>query len=1015
MNIRLPKVMTLSRRFMLGVIPVSLAGIILLGGSAFYYTKLHITKSVNKEIAAFSKGAAASVSAFFKQRENDIETLSESSLLADYYNNVDFGLAEEAGQYRLELERYFKSFSDRTRVYNRVFFAGVDGRPVCGVEYSKPMRPGGYSGAVGMVKRVSAGKTVKVLISPVSAGLTHGPVITYAKPVFDGLNNLRGVIVLEASLRPLQYILASLRVGSHGSAYITDSTDSPVLAWKDAYKAGPVSPEDFTARENIPGTALRVMLSAPMSDFQAPLTSISRVTVFLMFFCGLLVWTFIYLTIRGMTRPVEKLVRATQSLAAGREFERVDISGRDEIGVLADSFNSMGAQLTERTRDLELRIKELLVLQKMSAAVIENLDEEHICRICLEAAVSGLGFDRGILYLVNGEKQLIVGRYVHSTEGVGFDEEKMRARAVPLAGDDILAEVVRTKKAVNVKNPGAAAGINQRFIEEVATKAFCLVPVMTEQKVLGVIGADNYYSGAAIADEQMRNLALFGNFAALALENANLVSSLKMSEGRYRTVLDNSPDAIVGLDAALRVNVWNKGAEALFGYAAEEISGQLVSRLFEPLAFEGVLRKVRKNGFFADSCVPGISSAGKDLELDVAWAGSGKIPDNNKDWTVVIRDTSEQRKMQAQLIQAEKLSAVGQLISGVAHELNNPLGAILGYSEILYRNRSGAMSLVPAEDLEAIYESSVRCGKIIKNLLVFVRETRMKKQAVSLAQVVDSSIGLMDYKLKKTENIRVTSQIGSHIPHIMADYHQIEQILVNLIQNACDALSQKVGDKHIQIEATHHITSVFISVADNGPGVPRDVLARIFDPFFTTKDEGQGTGLGLSICRRIAEEHGGRITCSSEPGKGTVFTLELPIVKASGAAPEKTETARRPAPGGRILVVDDEPAMLTMLRRMLEDAGQIVDSAASGAEGIEKLAKGGYDLVICDVEMGVVKGFSVREAMLETGSTAGFVFTTGNLLSASLMGKLKKSGVPFLAKPFSMAELYGVISEALAA
>ncbi|OGS25453.1 MAG: hypothetical protein A3J70_07990, partial [Elusimicrobia bacterium RIFCSPHIGHO2_02_FULL_61_10] len=753
-------------------------------------------------------------------------------------------------------------------------------------------------------------------------------------------NDLRGAIVLEASLRPLQEILVRLRVGSNGRAYITDSSGIPVLAWKDDYAAGPVSVTDFTALESIPGTDLRVMLAAPMSDFRAPLTSISRVTVLLVVFCGLLVWILIYFTIRGIVRPIEKLVLATQSLASGRGFEKVDISSRDEIGVLADSFNTMGAQLMERTRDLESRIKELLVLQGMSAAVIENLEEEHICRVCLEAAVSALGFDRGILYLVDAEKKLIMGRYVHSTEGVGFDEDKMRARAVPLDSDDILAEVVRKKKAVNVKNPGDAPGINRRFIEEVATKAFCLVPVMTEQKVLGIIGADNYYSGREIMDDQMHDLALFGNFTALALENANLVSSVKMSEARYRTVLDNSPDAIIGLDASLRVNVWNRGAQALFGYHAEDVSGQFVSRLFDPLAFEGVLLRIRKNGFFADSCVPGVNSTGGKLELDVAWAGSGKVPGDRKEWTVVIRDTSAQRKTQAQLIQAEKLSAVGQLISGVAHELNNPLGAIIGYAEILYKNRAGGMSLVPAEDLRAIYESSVRCGKIIKNLLMFVRETRNKKQTISLEQVVNSSIGLMDYKLKKTENIGVKIQISGHIPPIMADYHQIEQIIVNLIQNACDAFSQNEDGKKIKIDIQHHINSVFVTVTDNGPGIQPDILARIFEPFFTTKEEGQGTGLGLPICRRIAEEHGGRITCSSAPGKGTAFTLELPIVRGLVEASEKEETVLKPAPGRRILAVDDEPAMLAMLRRMLEDAGQVVDDASSGSEAVEKLNGG---------------------------------------------------------------------------
>ncbi|MDD2806720.1 MAG: ATP-binding protein [Elusimicrobiales bacterium] len=1004
----------LARRFLLGVVPVSLAGILLLGVSAYYYTKRHITHSVNKELAAFSSGAAAGVSTFFRQRESDIETLSETSLLADYYNNVDYGLSEEAGQYRRELERYFGNFSKRARVYNRVYFANPAGRTVCGVESSVPLPAGGHTAARQLVKQLASGGARGTLVSPVSWDPRYGPVIIYARPVYDDLKKFRGAVVLEAGLRPLQYLLANLRVGYNSQAYITDLADAPVLAWRDDYRGAPAAAGDFTARESIPGTDLRVMLVAPMSDFKAPLTSISRVTIFLGFFFGVLVWLVIYFTIKGMTRPLEKLVLATRALAEGREFERVDLAGRDEIGVLAESFNSMGVQLTERTRELESRIKELLFLQRMSAGVIENLEEEHICRVCLEAAVSGLGFDRGVLYLVDAEKRMILGRYVHATEKEGFDEAKMRARAVPLDGDDILAEVVRKRAPINVKAPGGLPGVNMRFIEETGTKAFCLVPLMTEKKVLGVIAADNCRSGSPITDEQVRNLTLFGNFTALALENAGLVSSVKLSEARYRTVLDNSPDAILGLDENLRVNVWNLGAGALFGYDAEEITGKLVSRLFDPLAFEVILRKLRETGYYGDTCVPGLDADGKKLELDVTWAGSGKTPGGNKkEWTVVIRDTSEQRSLHSQLIQAEKLTAVGKLISSVAHELNNPLGAIVGYADILYKSRKNGLVVAPAEDLAAIYEGSVRCGKIIKNLLLFVRETRKKKQAVSPEEVVRSSLELMAYKLTKTENIRVVTRLAGLVPPIMADYHQIEQILVNLVQNACDALAQNAGEKTITIETMHRGTSVHITVADNGPGIPQDILPRVFDPFFTTKDEGQGTGLGLPICRRIAEDHGGAITCESAPGSGTVFTLELPIVSAPADAAEDAGGVHSPAPGKKVLVVDDEAAMQIMLKRMLEASGQLVDTAGSGAEGLALLAKGRYDLVICDVEMGAVKGFSVREELLRSGSDAGFIFTTGNLLNAQLLAKLKESGVPFLGKPFNVDELHSAMNDAL--
>ena len=1011
MKIKIPRITNLAQRFMLGVIPISLAGIILLGVSAFYVTKIHITRSVGNEIRIFSQGVSSSVSNFFKQRQNDLETLSETSLLADYYNNADYGLTEEAEQYRQELERYFLKFAQRAGVYIRITYVDPKRREVCGIEDSKIIASGHLYKSDEILNKASADKKSGITRFPISVDPLYGAKITYARPVFDAAGNFRGTIVLEAGLKPLQDILNRLQVGSTGKTYITDSRQNPVLAGTDILEKKPFSPSDFTSNVPIEGTDLRVMVVAPLSDFQTPLRTISRFTVFLVTICGALVALFIYLTIKGMTRPIKKLVDATQRLAKDQVFEKVEITDHDEIGVLASSFNAMAGQLIERRKELESRLKELLVLQGMSAAVIEKLDADHICGICLEAAVAGLGFERCTLYLINRERTHIVGRHVHSTRDVGFTKEKMQERMVPLDSGDILAEVARTKKAVIVENPLENPRVNKRFIDEVATKAFCLVPVMTEQKVLGVMGVDNYYSGKQITYAQMNKLMLFCNFTALALENANLVTDVRMSEERYRSVLDNTPDAIAGLDASFRITVWNKGARALFGYSSEDIIGRPVAKLFELGAFETVMREVRKKGFFIGSCVPGVTSLGKKLELDVTWAGSGNGKSSGKEWTVVIRDTSEQRKLQAQLIQAEKLSAVGQLISGVAHELNNPLAVIIGYSELLHKTQTDPVC-VPAEDMSDIYESSMRCGKIVANLLAFVRESRKKKQVVSISQIVRSSIGLMAYKLRKTENIAITQMESGHIPPVMADFHQIEQILVNLIQNACDALSQKEGEKKIEIKIHYRVNSVFISVSDNGHGIPEEIQSRIFDPFFTTKKEGEGTGLGLPICLRIAAEHGASLTCASAPGSGATFILELPIVKMPvEEAVGEGEKACKPSPGKRVLVVDDEPDFLGMMKRMLEAEGQIVRTASSALEAVEELKNGQYDIVICDVEMGPAKGFVVREKMLEMNSPAGFVFTTGNLLNSALLKKIKESGVPFLPKPFNMAELFYTLNE----
>ncbi|MCK5582652.1 MAG: PAS domain S-box protein, partial [Elusimicrobiales bacterium] len=405
----------------------------------------------------------------------------------------------------------------------------------------------------------------------------------------------------------------------------------------------------------------------------------------------------------------------------------------------------------------------------------------------------------------------------HSPHQKDFTDDNIRERRIPLDGQDVLADVVRARKPIIIENPDKDPSVNKIFVAEVQTKSFCLVPIMTKQKVLGVIGVDNYYSGKKIMADHLTNLILFANFTALALENASLVTDVKLSQERYRAVLDNSPEAILGLDSSFRITVWNIGAQRLFGDSQEDIVGQFVSKLFDPLIFEIIMREVKAKNFFADLCVAGVNSKGLELEMDVIWAGSEARGDQ-KEWTVVIRDTSEQRKMQSQLIQAEKLSAVGQLISGVAHELNNPLSVILGYSEMFYKEGKGSVN-VPLEDMGLIYENSLRCGDIVNNLLTFVRESHNKKQTVSVTKVVDSAVTLMEYKLRKTDDIVIEKLFEEHIPAVMSDFRQMEQIVVNLIQNACDAMESQSGEKKIVINVYHRENFVFISVADNGPGI----------------------------------------------------------------------------------------------------------------------------------------------------------------------------------------------------
>jgi signal transduction histidine kinase len=239
----------------------------------------------------------------------------------------------------------------------------------------------------------------------------------------------------------------------------------------------------------------------------------------------------------------------------------------------------------------------------------------------------------------------------------------------------------------------------------------------------------------------------------------------------------------------------------------------------------------------------------------------------------VMRDISERKQMEQQLMLTDRLASVGELASGVAHELNNPLTSVIGFSQLLME---GEIPDNIKEDLSLINSEAQRAANVVKNLLTFARKHAAVKQASKMNNIIEDVLKLRAYE-QKVNNIEVIRKYASDLPEIMVDYFQIQQVFLNLIINAEFFMTEahRRGTLTISIEKADH--AVKVSFADDGLGIPRENLKRIFDPFFTTKEVGKGTGLGLSICHGIITEHGGKIYAESEVGKGATFIIELPI------------------------------------------------------------------------------------------------------------------------------------------
>ena len=375
----------------------------------------------------------------------------------------------------------------------------------------------------------------------------------------------------------------------------------------------------------------------------------------------------------------------------------------------------------------------------------------------------------------------------------------------------------------------------------------------------------------------------------------------------------------------------------------------------------------------------------------------------------------ELKNAQEALIQSEKLSAIGQLIAGVAHELNNPLTAVMGYAQLL---QAGSVDDQMRHDLDRISIQAQRAARIVQNLLTFARQHKADRQCVAINDIVERVVDLRAYQLR-VDNVEVILDLEDGPLETVADGNQLQQVMLNLLNNAHDAIRCVRDEGEIRITTRQEGSHILISCADNGSGLAPEVRRHLFEPFYTTKDVGQGTGLGLSICYGIISEHRGRIWAENQPGGGTIFYVELPVVQEPVGVSRRAPTEDlAPPPGRRVLVVEDERDVAQLLRRVLAADGHTVILAEDGNEAVEHLealGEDGLDLVISDVKMPGLGGPALyRRLTRDYPSLAErMVFITGDMMNAATRGFLQETGLPYLTKPFGLDDLRLKMTELL--
>ena len=380
------------------------------------------------------------------------------------------------------------------------------------------------------------------------------------------------------------------------------------------------------------------------------------------------------------------------------------------------------------------------------------------------------------------------------------------------------------------------------------------------------------------------------------------------------------------------------------------------------------------------------------------------------------------RQTNQMLAEAEQLASLGRLVAGVAHEINNPLTAVLGHAEMLDFEE---LSLAARESVEQIQAGAARVQSIVRNLQIFARQQRAGQSEVNLCDLIDRTLALKQPELS-LDRIEVRKDFDSRLPTTWGDAGQLSQVLLNLIVNAQHALRTCEAPRMLALRAWEDATAavsdstaaatrhICLAVADNGPGITDDLLPHIFEPFFTTKPVGEGSGLGLSVCYGIIANHGGRIWAESEPGQGATFLIELPV-RAGPAQPVPVDASAaqtvEPPRGRRVLLVEDDNAVVQLVRAALAQHNRVV-VASEGAEALRLAQHGDFDLVLCDLKMPGMGGQQFFERLRSDAPAlvGRLLFISGDTGSATTRDFLQQTGRPLLSKPFAPSALYRAIA-----
>jgi PAS domain S-box-containing protein len=664
------------------------------------------------------------------------------------------------------------------------------------------------------------------------------------------------------------------------------------------------------------------------------------------------------------------------------------------------------------------------MLARMSELLARNTDLQQALTECLRCFLEGSEFSRGVVYLTGTDGSLVL------RAAIGCSPEKQRDYETFFGHPELLSRVMETGELLVCPSMKVPEDVTRQIFERCSASALVLGPLSCRGEALGVLVVAS--SGSRIRDDALAFIQAALGQMSQAIALAQSVDCLAASERRYRLLYERANDGIVLLDSRGLILRTNPRLHQILGFRAEELLGRPYSEFALPedvARYESLFEQLQRDGTLAVTDLRIRKAGGTFAWIDVSASLVGdRAP---SDCVLMIRDVTARKEAEdrlaqseAQLRQSQKMEAIGRLAGGVAHDFNNLLTVIDGYAGFILEGVAPGDPL--HHDAEMVSLTVAKAAELTRQLLTFSRRQLIQPKAVALGSIM----GGLEKMLRRLigEDIDLTVEADRAAGTVLADTGQLEQVVMNLVVNARDAMptggrlrvrtfSCVRLDLPVTAGAEGKASSWgALEVSDSGCGMDEATQARIFEPFFTTKEQGKGTGLGLSTVYGITQQLGGRILVDSRPGEGTTFRILLPTVEQAPEQFNLVDNAERSLRGSEtILLVEDEDAVREMTSRMLQSAGYAILHARHGGDALLAAEAAGnrIDLMVTDVVMPSLDGRQLALRLQPLQPHMKVLYMSG--YTGDVLGQygILDSGLAFLPKPFQRVELLRKVRDVL--